>query len=66
MVGKPTPICQTGLPLPSLPAQTRGVAVRVQIPYGAAEPGSHHIVFDIDARSGEGRVSEKSVFLVPR
>ncbi|QTX21700.1 cytochrome c oxidase accessory protein CcoG [Comamonas aquatica] len=49
-----------------LPAQTRGVAVRVQIPYGAAEPGSHHIVFDIDARSGEGRVSEKSVFLVPR
>lgn len=49
-----------------LPAQTRGVAVRVQIPYGAAEPGSHHIMFDIDARSGEGRVSEKSVFLVPR
>ncbi|WP_042413414.1 cytochrome c oxidase accessory protein CcoG [Comamonas aquatica] len=49
-----------------LPAQTRGVAVRVQIPYGAAEPGSHHIVFDIDARSGEGRVSEKSVFVVPR
>ena len=49
-----------------LPAQTRGVAVRVQVPYGAAEPGSHHIVFDIDARSGEGRVSEKSVFVVPR
>jgi len=49
-----------------LPAQTRGVAVRVQIPYGAAEPGSHHILFDIDARSGEGRVSEKSVFVVPR
>ncbi|MRT21936.1 cytochrome c oxidase accessory protein CcoG [Comamonas sp. CAH-2] len=49
-----------------LPAQTRGVAVRVQIPYGVAEPGSHHIVFDIDARSGEGRVSEKSVFVVPR
>jgi len=49
-----------------LPAQTRGVAVRVQIPYGSAPSGSHPIVFDIDAASGQGKVSEKSVFLVPR
>ncbi|HEY4663867.1 MAG TPA: cytochrome c oxidase accessory protein CcoG [Comamonas sp.] len=47
-------------------AQTRGVAVRVQIPYGAASDGSHPIEFDITARSGQGHVREKSVFLVPR
>ena len=48
------------------PAQTRGVAVRVQIPYGAASAGSHAIEFDIAAQSGQGHVTEKSVFLVPR
>lgn len=48
------------------PAQTRGVAVRVQIPYGAAEAGSHPIEFEITAQSGKGHVLEKSVFLVPR
>ncbi len=47
-------------------AQTRGVAVRVQIPYGTAEPGSHPIEFEITAQSGKGHVLEKSVFLVPR
>lgn len=47
-------------------AQTRGVAVRVQIPYGTAEPGSHPIAFEIAAQSGQGHVQEKSVFLVPR
>ena len=47
-------------------AQTRGVAVRVQIPYGSAEPGSHPIAFEIAAQSGQGHVQEKSVFLVPR
>ncbi|WP_370678733.1 cytochrome c oxidase accessory protein CcoG [Comamonas sp. GB3 AK4-5] len=49
-----------------LPAETRGVAVRVQIPYGAAGTGSHALLFDIDAVSGQGKVSEKSVFIVPR
>ncbi len=47
-------------------AQTRGVAVRVQIPYGTAEPGSYPIQFEITAQSGKGHVLEKSVFLVPR
>ena len=47
-------------------AQTRGVAVRVQIPYGAAKAGSHAIAFEISAQSGQGHVLEKSVFLVPR
>jgi polyferredoxin len=49
-----------------LPAETRGVAVRVQIPYGSAPAGSHPVYFDIDAVSGQGKVSEKSVFIVPR
>lgn len=49
-----------------LPAETRGVAVRVQIPYGTAAAGSHALLFDIDAISGQGKVSEKSVFIVPR
>ena len=49
-----------------MPAQTRGVAVCVQIPYDAATSGSHPIVFDVDAQSGQGKVSEESVFLVPR
>lgn len=47
-------------------AQTRGVTVRVQIPYGSAETGSHPIEFEITASSGHGHVLEKSVFLVPR
>ena len=47
-------------------AQTRGVAVRVQIPYGSAASGSHPIEFKVAAQSGQGQVSEKSVFLVPR
>jgi len=48
------------------PAETRGVAVRVQIPYGAAGAGSHALMFDIDALSGQGKVTEQSVFIVPR
>ncbi len=48
------------------PTETIGLSARVQIPYGSASSGSHPIVFDVDAQSGQGRVSEHSVFLVPR
>ena len=49
------------------PAETRGIAVRLQIPYGSADPGSHTIHFNLDAVQAQGgRVSEKAVFLVPR
>ena len=48
------------------PAESRWVAVRLQIPYGAAAPGSHPVHFNIAAVSGEAQVSEKSAFLVPR
>ncbi len=47
-------------------AQSRWVAVRVQLPHGVAAGGSHVIHFDIEALDGAGRISEKSVFLVPR
>ena len=46
------------------PAESRWVAVRVQVPFGAAQPGSHPIHFEVEG--GGARVSEKAVFLVPR
>ena len=48
------------------PAQSRWVAVRLQIAEGAAEPGPHAITFGVADASGQAAVSEKSVFLVPR
>ena len=50
-------------------AQSRWVPLTVRIPYGAAQPGSVSIVFEIQAvTAGQviASVSEKSVFLVPR
>jgi len=64
----------TGLPGLSLvsdrvvevgPAESRWVAVRLQIPYGSVGPGSHPIHFEID-NGTDAHVREKSVFLVPR
>lgn len=48
------------------PTLARWVPVNVQIPFGAAEPGSHPIHFEITARDIAGKLSEKSVFIVPR
>lgn len=48
------------------PAQSRWVAVRLQVPYGSATPGSHPVTFEIGAEGGGAHVSEKTVFLVPR
>jgi cytochrome c oxidase accessory protein FixG len=48
------------------PAESRWVAVRLRIPYGSAEPGSHPIHFDIATEHGDAHVREKSAFLVPR
>ena len=46
--------------------QSRWVAVRVQLPAQSASAGSHAIHFDIEAVDSADRISEKSVFLVPR
>jgi cytochrome c oxidase accessory protein FixG len=48
------------------PAESRWVAVRLQVPYESATPGSHPIHFIISTIGGDAHVSEKSVFLVPR
>jgi hypothetical protein len=48
------------------PAQSRWVAVRLQLPYGTATPGSHPVHFDVRAAEGGAQVSEKAAFLVPR
>jgi polyferredoxin len=47
-------------------AESRWVAVRLQLPYGTAAPGSHPIRFEVGTVGGAAHVSEKSVFLVPR
>lgn len=47
-------------------AQAHWVVLRVTIPYGSADAGSHKIVFDIKDTSGTDVIHEKSVFLVPR
>jgi cytochrome c oxidase accessory protein FixG len=46
--------------------ESRWVAVRVQAPFEGAPAGSHPIHFDIVAQDISGKVSEKSVFIVPR
>lgn len=46
--------------------QSRWVPVRLELPYEGASAGSHVIHFEIEAVNSPGRVSEKSVFLVPR
>jgi cytochrome c oxidase accessory protein FixG len=47
-------------------AQSHWVVLRVTIPYGSSEPGSHKIVFDIQDADGSDVIHEKSVFIVPR
>jgi len=54
------------LPVQVGPAQSRWVAVRLQVPYGVAEPGSHPVYFDVRATEGAAQVSEKATFMVPR
>ncbi|AVP57424.1 cytochrome c oxidase accessory protein CcoG [Pulveribacter suum] len=47
-------------------AESRWVSVRLHIPYGSAQPGSHTVYFDIRAAETGAQISEKSAFLVPR
>ena len=46
--------------------QSRWVPVRLQVPYGSSEGGSHPIEFVIDDLDSGEKVTEKAVFLVPR
>ena len=47
-------------------AESRWLAVRLQIPYGSVAAGSHAVHFDVQALGSAAHVTEKSVFLVPR
>ena len=46
--------------------QATRLAVRVQAPYDAAEPGTHPIKFEIQSLDAPGHLSEKSMFMMPR
>jgi len=46
--------------------ESRWVPVTLQLPYEGASAGSHAIHFEVEAINTPGRVTEKSVFLVPR
>lgn len=48
------------------PAESRWVSVRLRIPDGSIESGSHKVNFEITALETEETVTEKSIFLVPR
>ena len=48
------------------PAESRSVAVRLQIPYEARPPGSHVVHIDVREEGGGAQVSEKAAFIVPR
>jgi cytochrome c oxidase accessory protein FixG len=46
--------------------QARWVVVNVQLPYDGAPAGSHAIQFTIESLDSPGKLTEKSVFIVPR
>jgi cytochrome c oxidase accessory protein FixG len=46
--------------------EARWVAVRLQIPYDGAAPGSHPIQFVVSSSTDPTQVREKSTFIVPR
>ena len=48
------------------PAESRWVSVRLEIPDGSIESGSHRVEFEIKALDNNDSILEKSVFLVPR
>lgn len=48
------------------PAESRWISLRLQIPDGSAESGSHRIQFIIQSLDSDETIEEKSVFLVPR
>jgi cytochrome c oxidase accessory protein FixG len=48
------------------PAESRWIVVDLKIPDGVAESGSHKIQFEIESLETKEKVTEKSIFLVPR
>ncbi len=48
------------------PAESRSVAVSLQIPDGSIKSGSHPVVFEIEAAQSKEKVYEKSIFYMSR
>lgn len=48
------------------PAESRWISVRLEVPDGSIEQGSHHVDFKISSVESKEIVEEESVFLVPR
>lgn len=48
------------------PAEARWISVRLEIPDGSIESGSHQVQFKVTALASQEVVEEKSIFLVPR
>jgi polyferredoxin len=48
------------------PAEARWVVVDVEIPDGSTEAGKHKIQFEIEEIDSKEKLTEKSIFLVPR
>jgi len=48
------------------PANERLVAVSLQLPDGAVRSGTHPIMFEIEALGSKERVTQKSIFYMPR
>lgn len=48
------------------PAESRWISVRLEIPDGTLDAGSHRVEFHVQARDSQEVVTEKSVFVVPR
>jgi polyferredoxin len=46
--------------------EARWMAVRVQVPFDAAQPGTYPMHFRIVAKGSGTEISEKSVFIIPR
>jgi cytochrome c oxidase accessory protein FixG len=46
--------------------QSRWVVLNLQLPYDAAPAGSHTIHFEIESLDTPGKLTEKSIFIVPR
>ena len=65
-VGLPGLSVSPDTPVQVEPTQSRWVVVQVRLPFEAAASGSHPIRFEIESQDTPGRLSEKSVFMVPR
>jgi cytochrome c oxidase accessory protein FixG len=48
------------------PAESRWIIVDLKIPDGVVAPGSHKIQFEVQSLETKEKVTEKSIFLVPR